>query len=429
METKSTTSKFQQNRIRPTTNCRHRETEISTRANFKVVVAMENKQKKFAIVFVCSLFLLISFTEGAFIGQQTITNGLSPPNLPNYPFYFENLLHLLIGVKNGPIGAEAVLAQYNSGGTIARNVSFPLPCLSQCTIEGALFGLVNNSAFFSLRREDSRYEWSCMIYQIDLTSFQIINSSNILNGTSHPYTYNYCTYSLPIWSPYNSTHCIFYGYWFEYSTLTYGTEYTYINPSIGGSSTALSDQNLIIFEANDGYNQYFVTENVETSVQESIDMNGQSMMVFLGDNSTNVAITTSSYEWRHEVYNISLVDATAILKAPNSKRLNRIYPQTGLLGDSNGNLFFLANTPFYEAEKGVLIEQYNVDVASNSHTTLDELILVDYQSFPYYPPFFSVLSWGLNGATQQFAIVTYDVTDNFSLQLIDYDNSPSSPSS
>ena len=381
---------------------------------------MENKQKKFAIVFVCSLFLLISFTEGAFIGQQIITNGLSPPNEPNYPFYFENLLHLLIGVKNGPIGAEAVLAQYNSGGTIARNVSFPLPCLSQCTIEGALFGLVNNSAFFSLQREDSRNQWSCIIYQIDLTSFQIINSSNILNGTV------YCSRSLPVWSPYNSTHCVFRGYWFEYSTLTFGTDYNYVNSRIGGSSIALSDQNLIIFEENNGYNQFIVTENVETTVVDSLELNGQSMMVFLGDNSTNVAITTSSYEWRSEGYNISLVDATAILKASNSKRLNRIYPQAGLLGDSNGNLFFIGY-PDHENEKGVLIHQYNVDVASNSHTSLDELILVNYEPLQYYPAFFSILSWGLNGATQQFAIVTSDVNDNnYSLHLIDYDNSLSS---
>ena len=391
---------------------------------------MENKQKKFAIVFVCSLFLIIPFTEGAFIGQQTITNGLSPPNEPNYPFYFENLLHLLIGVKNGPIGAEAVLAQYNNGGTIARNVSFPLPCLSQCTIEGALFGLVNNSAFINLRREDSQYVWACMIYQIDLTSFQIINSSNILNGTAH--TSSYCTYSLPAWTPYNSTHSIFLGYWFEYSTLSIIKEYTFINVNnnIGGSSTALAEENLIIFQDIDGYNEFFVTANVETSSYEQFEVYDGTMMVFLGDNSTYVAITIYSNEFRTIGYNLSLVDASNILEFPNSKPLIENYPQTGMLADSNGNIFYIGNTPYGNDEKGVLIHQYNVDITSNTHTNLDQLILEGYKSPQYYPAFFSVLSWGLNGATQQFAIVTSDVNDNnYSLHLIDYDNSLSSSSS
>ena len=215
---------------------------------------MANKQNLMSPLFICLIFLItFSSVVGAFIGQQTISNGLSPPNEPNYPFYHNNLLHLLIGVKNAPIGAEASFVQYNSGGSILKNISFPLPCLQECTIEGAVFGLVNNSAYVSLRRSDSHNDWACMIYQIDLTSFQIVNSSDILNGYS-PYSY-YCSYSLPVFSPYNSTHCVYFIQWFEYSTLSIIPDvYNYINPSnqIGGSSSALSDENLVIYQDMDG---------------------------------------------------------------------------------------------------------------------------------------------------------------------------------
>ena len=106
-----------------------------------------------------------------------------------------------------------------------------------------------------------------------------------------------------------------------------------------------------------------------------------------------------------------------------SKMLLRNYPQTGMLADSSNNLFYIGNLPSDEDEKGVLIHQFKLNVESNSHYMLDKLTLVNFQSPPFYPPFFSVLSWGLNEATQQFAIVIKDMnSDSFLLQLIDYDN-------
>ena len=379
---------------------------------------MENKQK----VFIYALFFLttlsIKCTEGAFIGQQTITDGLFTPHEPNYPFYHNNLLHLLIGVNYAHTGAEALLAQYNSGGTIVRKVSFPLPCLQECTIEGALFGLVNNSAFFSLRRSEPRNQWACMIYQVDLSSFQIINSSNILNGTNS----YYCTYSLPTWTPYNSTHSIFNSQWFVYETLSLISNdpvmvYTYNN--IGGSSTALSNENLIIYQERDGYNQFFVAQDIETNNEEIIPIPDGSMMVFLGDNSTNVAITNYFYEG----YNISLLDAANPLKTPNSQVFVQRISQSGMLADSSNNLFFIGNS--FDFNDSVVILQYNVNVTSNTHILLDKIIIDNYFTAQFYPALFSVLSWGLNEATQQFAIATTEVANNnYRLQLIDYDNSP-----
>ena len=381
---------------------------------------MENKQKNFSPLFICFIFLITfskySNVEGAFIGQQTISNGLSPPNEPNYPFYHDNLLHLLIGVKNAPVGAEASLAQYNSGGSILKNISLPLPCLQECTIEGAVFGLVNNSAFVSLRRSDAHYDWACMIYQIDLSSFQIVNSSDILNGVS-PYSH-YCSYSLPVFSPYNSTHCVYTTQWFEYSTLSIIPDvYNYINPAnqIGGSSSALSDENLIIYQDMDGYNENLVSQNVATYNYQTIHYFATSMIVFLGDNSTHVAVTTGNYA---QGYNLTILNA-ANLFLTSSEFLIRNYLQTGMLADSSNNLFYIGNTP----SQGVLIHQFKVNVESNSHSLLDKLTLVNFQSPPFYPAFFSILSWGLNEPTQQFAIVIKDMnTDSFLLQLIDYDN-------
>ena len=59
------------------------------------------------------------------------------------------------------------------------------------------------------------------------------------------------------------------------------------------------------------------------------------MIVFLGDNSTNVAITIYSNEFRTIGYNLSLVDASNILEFPNSKPLIENYPQT--IGQSISN--------------------------------------------------------------------------------------------
>ena len=387
---------------------------------------MANKQKNFANVFICSIIFLIAFnkyTEGAFIGQQTITNGLSSPNLPNYPFYHNNLLYLLVGVKNAPIGTEASLVQYNSGGSVVQNVTFPLPCLVEdCTIEGALFGLVNNSAYFSLRRSESNNDWACMIYQIDLTSFQIFNSSDYLNGTNH------CSYSLPLWIPYNSTHCVYSGMWFEYATLSivpHVENYIYPLDNLGGSSTALSNENLIIYSQADGYSDQLTTQNVITG-EYLVRLNTAcAMMVFLGDNSTNVAVTAHSFNYVHEGFDLAILNAANPGAGTLSKTLINNYPQTGMFADSSNNIFYIGNLNS-EDEKGVLIHQYNVNVTSNSPYILDKLTLVNYQTFPFYPAFFSVLSWGLNEATQQFAIVTKDLTnDNLVLQLIDYDNSHS----
>ena len=390
---------------------------------------MANKQKNFANVFICSIIFLIAFTkytEGAFIGQQTITNGLSSPNLPNYPFYHNNLLHLLVGVKNASIGTEASLVQYNSGGSVVQNVTFPLPCLVEdCNIEGALFGLVNNSAYFSLRRSESNNDWACMIYQIDLTSFQIVNISDYLNGT---YSY-YCSYSLPLWTPYNSTHCVFSGRWFEYATLSIVPDaYNFIYPvdNLGGSSTALSNENLLIYTESDGYSDQLTTQNVITyDVQVRLNTNSV-MMVFLGDNSTNVAVTTPGYDYLYDQgYDLILLNAANLDAGILSSILISNYPQTGMFADSSNNIFYIGELNSGD-EKGVLIHQYNVNVTSNSLYLLDKLTLVNYQTFPFYPAFFSVLSWGLNEATQQFAVVAKDLTNDYLvLQLIDYDNSHS----
>ena len=389
---------------------------------------MANKRNFSNVFFYTSLLLLswsLRYSEGAFLSHQTITNGLSLPNQPNYPFYYNNLLHLIVGVKGGSTGeVQASLVQYNSGGTVARNISFPLPCLSKenCeSIEGALFGLVNNTAYINLRISESPNYYYCMIYQVDLDSFKITNSSDALNNY-----YYYCSsYSLPNWTPYNSTSAISEYSWFDYETLSFVGDAP-INPvnNIGGSSTALSDQNLIFYQDQDGYNQLFVSANVETGHFESLYLDPGMMMVFLGDNSTYVAITTSYYEIGG--YNITLIDASNI---PRTYVMNELIsntsPQTGMFADTFNNVFYIGNTASSD-EKGIIINQYQVDVINNSIKQLDKITLVDYFSPQFYPPYFSVLSWGLNSPTQQFAIVGKDLNSQSSVLLVvDYDNSPS----
>ena len=385
---------------------------------------MANKQ--FTKFFFCLSLLLLTFSikysEGAFLSYQAITDALSTPNEPNYPFYNNNLLHLIIGVNGGNIGSEASLAQFNSGGTIVKNISFPLPCLEEgCTIQGALFGLVNNSAYISLRRSEPHNAWACMIYQINLISFQLMNSSNALNASN---TY-YCAYSLPIWFPYNSTHSLISERWFEYETLTIFNEdfvpiYAY---GLGGSSSALADKNLIFYQEMDGYSENFVTQNVETYKEEHLELSNGIMMVFLGDNSTNVAITTTDYDG---YFNITLVDvASAYFKdRPSSNRFVEGEYQSGFFGDSSNNIFFINNDEGGD-EKGISISQFKVDVSNNNHTVYDKITIVNYErENSFYSPYFSVLSWGLNEASQQFALVAFDiVTNSAALLLVDYDNS------
>ena len=188
------------------------------------------------------LFLLITFsskyTEGAFIGQQTITYGISPPNVQIILFTTTILLHLVTGVKNAPTGAEALLAQYNSGGTIVKSLIFLI---------------------------------------------QLIQINVLIHYLIGP--------------PYISTHSIFYNLWFKYENLSFISDdipYIYPHNNIGGSSSALSNENLIIYQEKDGYNEFLYTKSVETNLYENIDISGGSMimmMVFLGDNSTNVAFT------------------------------------------------------------------------------------------------------------------------------------------
>ena len=67
-----------------------------------------------------------------------------------------------------------------------------------------------------------------------------------------------------------------------------------------------------------------------------------------------------------------------------------------MLADSSNILIYIENPPSDEDEKGVLIRRFKVNVESNSHSLLEKLNLVNFQSQPFYPAFFSILSWGLN---------------------------------
>ena len=386
--------------------------------------AFSNRTKNFYFTSFLFLSFCIKYSDEAFLSYQIITDGLSAPNEPNYPFYNDNLLHLIVGVKGGNIGLEASLVQYNSGGTISKNITFPLPCDEEdCSLEGAVFGLVNNTAYISIRRFfEYKSIYSCMIYQINLISFQIINSSDIFNGTNS-YS-NYCSYSLPFWTPYNSTHSLFEnGQWFEYETLSL-LELVPIFPynNLGGATPAMAENNLVFYQDLDGYNEIFITQNVETFKYEEIDLNGAYMMVFLGDNSTNVAITNQIYNG----FNLTLLDVVSNFRKiqhPPSIELIMGYPQTGFFGDSSNNIFFIGVS--LGDDKGILFSQYKVDVSNNSHTIYDIMTINNYlTNTQYYSPNFSVLSWGLNEPSQQFAIVAEDVnTKTFALLVINYDNS------
>ena len=53
-------------------------------------------------------------------------------------------------------------------------------------------------------------------------------------------------------------------------------------------------------------------------------------------------------------YNISLIDATNLLGTGNSHHLIGNFPQTGMFGDSFGNIFYIGYIEYID-EKGVLI--------------------------------------------------------------------------
>ena len=355
------------------------------------------------------------FNEAAFTSYQTITEGLSPTNEPNYPFYFNNLFYTIIGIKSGEIGRKASLVQYNSGGSIIRNLTLPLHCThANCQIEGTLFGLVNNSAYINLRKEEStNFRGECIAIEVDLNLFQVININTSLQLQAY--------YSLPVWSPYNSTHCLHNHQWFEYSSLSFIGSPTYIGPTpynIGGASVAMAEQNLIFFSDLDGYNTFWSSQNVETLQEEHLFLDQIGFLVYFGENSTNIAITTNDYFY--DGVGLIAMNAIKFDGVLDTNLLLGDFIQSNLFADSLNNLFVVGES---SVDKTFVVYQFKVDPIRNNYTLCDQISFVNY-STKLYSSFFSILSWGLNEPTQQFSIALYDnSTQNYAILLVDYDNS------
>jgi len=367
--------------------------------------------------------------EGKFLSQSVYTDGLTAPNVPQFVFFYKSNLHAIVGLENAFNNSQASLVQYDISGNIQKNLTFPNSCSKdKCYMTVILIGIVDHNLYVLLfdNTNPTMRPLTCPIYNVNLNSYTIINT-NILPGSD-----DLCNAGQSAFLPFNSTHCFWNGATFSFTDMT-AFSYSSLDltsdtlpfasvSNIGGSSAALAARNEIIF-IQEGYLTEYLRVNVLNEYYPLYcNYYATNLPVYLGNNSTDLVIaayednkiglklvnTSSSLEYclYSEIYllDFELGIGTALAD----------YSNVILLGISYG--YIHDNITFIQVSvdpKG--IEDKDIFKVYDSITTS--------QFYFTYQVGYSILSWALDPDDQVFAVIVQSVNDDYSILLIQYDNS------